>query len=136
MTLSDIATPWASIDAALGLGHDIRDEAQYERLLAFVEEAVDRIGGQDNHPLWTLIALIGERIREYENRVHPWPDTSTPASCLTYLIREHGLRQSDLPEVGSQSVLSEILSGKRALNLRQVKALSARFGVPMEVFAG
>ncbi len=136
MTLSDIATPWASIDAALGLGHAIRDEAQYERLLAFVDDAVDQIGGQDSHSLWTLIALIGERIREYENRAHPRPDTATPASCLAYLMQEHNLRQSDLPEVGTQSVLSEILAGKRELNLRQVKALSDRFGVAMEVFAG
>jgi len=37
--------------------------------------------------------------------------------------------------VGPQSVVSEVLHGKRALNLRQVKALAARFHVPMEAFA-
>ena len=46
----------------------------------------------------------------------------------------HGLRQSDLPEVGSQGVVSEILSGKRALNLRQVQALAERFQVSPAVF--
>ncbi len=30
-----------------------------------------------------------------------------------YLMEEHGLRQSDLPEIGSQGVVSEILNGKR-----------------------
>jgi HTH-type transcriptional regulator/antitoxin HigA len=50
-------------------------------------------------------------------------------------MEEHRLRQTDLPEVGAQSVVSAILSGRRRLNLRQVKALAARFGVPMEVFA-
>jgi HTH-type transcriptional regulator / antitoxin HigA len=49
--------------------------------------------------------------------------------------RHAGLRQGDLPEVGSQGVVSEVLAGKRALNLRQVQALAHRFGVPMEVFA-
>jgi HTH-type transcriptional regulator/antitoxin HigA len=50
-------------------------------------------------------------------------------------MREHGLKQTDLPEVGSQGVVSEVLAGRRALNLRQVKALSARFRVPMDVLA-
>jgi len=39
-----------------------------------------------------------------------------------------------LPEVGSQSVISEILNGKRQLNLRQIRALSIRFKVSAEVF--
>ena len=51
------------------------------------------------------------------------------------LMAEHDLRQGDLPEVGTQSVVSEVLAGKRHLNLRQVKALAARFAVPMELFA-
>ena len=37
---------------------------------------------------------------------------------LNILIKEHGLKQSDLSEIGSQGVVSEILSGKRQLNIR------------------
>ncbi len=33
-------------------------------------------------------------------------------------MEEHDLSQSDLPEVGSQGGASEILSGKRELNVR------------------
>jgi len=33
---------------------------------------------------------------------------------------QHGLTQSDLPEIGSQGVVSEILSGKRELNARRL----------------
>ena len=47
---------------------------------------------------------------------------------------EHGLSQSDLPEVGSQGVVSEILRGRRQINVRQVRALSERFGVSPAVF--
>ena len=49
-------------------------------------------------------------------------------------MEEHELTQSDLPEVGSQGVVSEILSGKRKLNIRQIHALSERFGVSPSVF--
>jgi HTH-type transcriptional regulator / antitoxin HigA len=46
----------------------------------------------------------------------------------------HDIKQSDLPEIGSQGVVSEILNGKRQLNLRQIKALSKRFGLPVDAF--
>jgi len=49
------------------------------------------------------------------------------------LRAEDGLRQSDLPEVGSQGVVSEVLAGKRKPNARQVKALAQRFRVAAEV---
>jgi HTH-type transcriptional regulator/antitoxin HigA len=35
---------------------------------------------------------------------------------LQFLMKEHDVTQSDLTEVGSQRVVSEILSGKRQLN--------------------
>ena len=44
------------------------------------------------------------------------------------------LKQGDLKEIGSQGVVSEILTGKRELNVRQVRALSERFGVSTATF--
>lgn len=131
--LSHIRLVSGAADRALA--GPIRDETHYEALLAFVDECFELIGGDESHPVFALVDVVGDRIREYENRVHPWPDTSTPATVLAYLMAEHGLRQCDLPEVGAQSVVSEVLAGKRALNLRQVKALAQRFSVPMEMFA-
>jgi HTH-type transcriptional regulator/antitoxin HigA len=49
-------------------------------------------------------------------------------------MMEHGLKQSDLPEVGNQSVVSQILSGARELNVRQINSLAKRFKVPAGVF--
>ena len=135
MSVTDILAPWAIVDAALGLSGPVRDESHYEALLAFVDECVDRFGAEEHHPVFALVDLAADRIREYEGRVHPWPDTLSAAGMLACLMEEHGLKQSDLPEVGTQSVISDLLTGKRRLNLRQVCALAARFHVPMEVFA-
>jgi HTH-type transcriptional regulator / antitoxin HigA len=54
--------------------------------------------------------------------------------ALKFLMEQHSLRQSDLPEIGSQGVVSEILTGKRELNIRQIRALSERFGVSPVTF--
>lgn len=135
MSVTDVLASWAAINDTLGLSGPIRDEAHYSELLEFVDEAFERFGDDDGHPIFALVSLVADRIREYEARVHPWPDTSTPASVLAFLMSEHGLRQCDLPEVGTPSVVSDILAGKRKPNLRQVKALAERFGIPMEVLA-
>ncbi len=134
MTVTDILVPWATVDAALGLSGPIRDQSHYEALLAFVDECFDRFGADEHHPVFALVDLVADRIREYEGRIHPWPDTLSPEGVLACLLEEHGLKQSDLPEVGTQSVISDLLTGKRRLNLRQVRALASRFHVPMDVF--
>lgn len=103
-------------------------------VLEVVNQLVEATRGDDTHPLWGLISVAGQRIRAYEERVHPWLDTSTPASALASLMQEHGLRQGDLPEVGSQGVVSEVLSGRRQLNARQISGLARRFSVPADVF--
>ena len=53
---------------------------------------------------------------------------------LAGLVEQHGLGQADLPEVGAQSVVSDVLSGKRRLNVRQIRELARRFGVSVETF--
>jgi len=54
---------------------------------------------------------------------------------LKFLMEQHGLKQSDLrKEIGTQGVVSEILSGNRQINARQAKALAKRFGVSPAVF--
>ena len=54
---------------------------------------------------------------------------------LSYLMHEHGLKQTDLRhEIVAQGVVSEILSGKRALNVPQIQALAERFQVSPATF--
>ena len=59
---------------------------------------------------------------------------TTGVLALKFLMEQHGLKQSDLSEIGSQGVVSEILMGKRELNIRQGRALSERFGVSVATF--
>ncbi|MHB8949101.1 MAG: helix-turn-helix domain-containing protein [Rhodoferax sp.] len=133
MIMTDnVLAPWAAVNTALGLSAPVRDEAHYTELLAFVQECFERFGSQDNHPIFALVDIVAQRIKEHEDQLHPWPDASTPATRLAFLMDQHGLRQCDLPEVGAQSVVSDVLSGKRKLNLRQTQALARRFGVPVD----
>jgi HTH-type transcriptional regulator/antitoxin HigA len=135
MNLADITAHWVALHESLGLGGPVRDEAHYDQLMGVVEALMGEVHTRESSALSGLVDLVADRIREYEDRAHPWPDSSTPATRLAFLMEQHGLRQCDLPEVEAQSVVSEVLSDKRALNLRQTQALAKRFGIPMDAFA-
>lgn len=110
-----------------------QSDDDYNRLVSFLDSLIDEVGENEEHPLASLMDTIGNLIEAYE--VKHLPEMGgTPVDALAYLMQEHGVRQGDLPEIGSQGVVSEILNGKRRLNTRQVKALGERFGVSPVVF--
>ena len=111
----------------------IRNEQEYESAVERLNDLLDEIGTDETHPLYSLLDTLGTVIREYEERHYPMPDCSG-ADMLRFLMEEHALMQSDLPEVGSQGVVSEILNAKRELNVRQIRALAKRFHVSPAVF--
>jgi HTH-type transcriptional regulator/antitoxin HigA len=49
-------------------------------------------------------------------------------------MQENNLTQKDLNILGSQGVVSEILNGKRDLNVRQIKLLADKFKISPSVF--
>ncbi|TFH83745.1 MULTISPECIES: helix-turn-helix domain-containing protein [Pseudomonas] len=110
-----------------------KSEEDYDMLVRAVEEILDITDDDESHPLMSLVDIIGDWIAEWDRTHHPMAEASGE-EVLGYMMREHGLTQSDLPGVGTQSVVSEVLSGKRKLNLRQIRWLAERFNVPIDVF--
>lgn len=111
----------------------LRTEAEYHRAVTVLDEIVDEIGEHERHPLADLAETLALAIEAYEEVHMAIQDTSGP-SVLRVLMDEHDLSQADLPEIGSQGVVSEILAGKRDLNVRQITKLAMRFGVSPAVF--
>ena len=120
---------WAAISPLLSIrsGHD--HDLAVERL----NNLLDEVGTDERHPLYTLLDTLGTVMHAYEEQHHPMPECRG-GDVLRFLMEEHGLAQSDLAEIGSQGVVSEILRGKRELNVRQVRALAQRFHVSPAVF--
>jgi HTH-type transcriptional regulator/antitoxin HigA len=120
---------WATIAPILS----IRNEREYNRAVKRLNALIDEIGNDERHPLYSLLDTLGTVIHAYEETHQPMP-TVKSGSILRYLMEEHDLKQADLPEIGSQGVVSEILRGKRELNTRQISILAKRFGVSPAVF--
>ena len=128
--LKEVAKVWPNIQSVFSVPHNEKD---YNSLVNFLDGLIDEVGNNESHPLSSLMETIGSLIEAYESQNYPDIE-GDPINVLKTLMEEHGLKQSDLPEIGSQGVVSEIISGKRQLNVRQIKLLSARFKVSPVVF--
>ncbi len=111
----------------------IHNKHDYELAVNMLNQLLDEMGGNEKHPLYGFLDVLGIVIENYETE-HYDLDGASGADALKYLMQEHDLRQDDLPEIGSQGVVSEILNGKRQLNVGQIQKLSKRFKVSPAIF--
>jgi HTH-type transcriptional regulator/antitoxin HigA len=125
----DLERHWVSIRQIF----TIRNDREYNTAIKRLNDLLDEVGDNEKHPLYSLLDTLGTLIQVYEEEHQPMP-ASSGAEILRYLMEEHQLVQSDLAEVGSQGVVSEVLSGKRELNVRQIRVLAKRFHVSPGVF--
>ena len=128
--LESISKVWPTIKAIFSVPHS---ENEYLALVKTLDSLVDEVGNSQDHNLAPVMETIGNLIENYENQAYEINEAS-PVDTLKYLMNEHGLKQSDLNEIGSQGVVSEILTGKRTLNIEQIKKISNRFHVSPLVF--
>ncbi len=132
LNVSKVKAAWAGLEQAVGFS-EIADERQYDHALALIEAMIDEVRGADRHPLLAGIRWLAQEIESWESRAHP-VTVLNGREFLSSLMVEQGLKQSEVPEIGTQGVVSEVLSGKRSLNARQIAALAKRFRVSADVF--
>jgi HTH-type transcriptional regulator/antitoxin HigA len=111
----------------------IRTEHEYDTAVARLDALVDEVGDNSRDARYRLIETLSVLIEAYDREHHNLPEASS-LEVLRFLMGEHGLTQKDLPEIGSQGVVSEVLAGRRRLNVRQIEALAVRFGVDAGAF--
>ncbi|MGK9174902.1 helix-turn-helix domain-containing protein [Yokenella regensburgei] len=108
----------------------------YEDALEMVEYLLE------NEPASPLIDILSERIDKYENIAPEFAEfnaraanTESGLALFRVLMTQHGLNQSSFQqEIGSRSLVSKIMNGKRNLTLDHMRALAKRFNVPVGAF--
>jgi HTH-type transcriptional regulator/antitoxin HigA len=115
--------------------HEPQNADDYDKLSSFLDKLLDMVGEDESHELMGLVDVISHMIAMYdEEHQHDEFEKATGINALKFLMEQHGLKQTDLKEIGSQGVVSEILNAKRQLNVTQIKSLSERFGVSPVTF--
>lgn len=111
-------------------------ERDYREALALVDYLIEN---DDENP---LIDFLASKIADYEDNSERFTEFNKAVAempvgvvLLRTLIDQYKLSYADLKEeIGSKSLVSQILSGQRSLTIAHIKALSARFGVKPEWF--
>lgn len=111
----------------------IDDQEQLEATQAVVD---DLLGRDRDEAEELFLDLLGNRIREWEEEHEHLPDISG-TELMRALLQERGVPQRELVEAGifpTESIASEVLSGRRALRLEHVTRAARYFRVPAEAF--
>lgn len=75
-------------------------------------------------------------VHDYEEKKFPI-DKPDPVAAICFRMEQQGLAPRDLvPFLGSRSQVSEVLSGKRGLSLKMIRALVAGLRIPAELLLG
>ena len=109
------------------------DTNQYEKSIDRLNELIDEVGVDEQHPLYDLLDTLGTVIHAYEEKHHLMPDCDG-VDMLQFLMEEHGLSRDDLPELGTPDILSKILDGRQELTAGQIRLLADRFLVSTATF--
>lgn len=132
LAIAPVTNAWETFRSTVHIGH-IADEQDYEEATRVADELLAIGAMDDKHPSHSLFMTISDLIYAYDQRDHPTPKVQG-VKILRFLMEQQGLKQSQLPEIGGQSVVSENLAGKRSLTVEHIRKLSARFAVSAAAF--
>jgi HTH-type transcriptional regulator/antitoxin HigA len=123
---------WAALQDQ-ALLRPIRNDTEFERVHALANELADEVGDDESHPLFDLFELAMLLIEKWEDEHVEIPDTE-PKEVLRFLLEEHNLKQKDLADIASPTLISDILAGRREISRVLAKKLGQRFSIDASAF--
>jgi HTH-type transcriptional regulator/antitoxin HigA len=110
----------------------IHGEDQNRRLIQTLERLTSkqRVTAAESKLIELLVVLV----ESYESKHDRLPDAA-PVDIIRHLMEAQNLRQKDLVDVfGTESIVSDVLNGRRELTKDHIRRLSLRFHVSPAVF--
>ena len=111
----------------------IKTKAEHEAALGRIEKLMDAAPATPQGDELDLLSLL---VHDYEEKTFPI-DKPDPVAAIRFRMEQQGLAPKDLvPLLGSRSRVSEVLSGRRGLSLKMIRALVAGLRIPAELLLG
>jgi HTH-type transcriptional regulator/antitoxin HigA len=70
LDVEKVVPAWQALSTLAPLAH-IESEADYERTTAFLNALLDEVRDDTGHPLYALVAVVGDLIEAYEIEHEP-----------------------------------------------------------------
>lgn len=111
----------------------IKTSKDYAAALARIEKLMD---AKPRSPQGDELELLSLLVHQYEEEAFPI-DQPDPVTAIRFRMEQQGLEPKDLvPFLGSRSRVSEVLSRRRGLSLKMIRALAHGLGIPADVLLG
>lgn len=110
----------------------IKTVAQLSETQKIIDEILDKDNMTENEQ--DYLNLLGTLVHEYEAQTVEISDVSG-IEMLKVLIQDFGIRQKDLTAIfKTESIVSEVINGKRSLTVEHIQKLSQFFHVSPAAF--
>lgn len=130
--LPELTQAWIALQNLAQL-RTIRNQADFESIHALADTLADSVGDDENHPLYSLFEVAMKLIEHWETE-HVAIPAAPPHEVLRFFLDSNNLKQKDLNEIASPTLISDILAGRREISKRLAKSLAAYFHVDIAAF--
>jgi len=116
----------------------LRTEQEYneacEKIYSLINSTQNPI--EPNSPEGEEMELLSLLIEKYEHDHYPI-EAPNPIEAIKFRMEQMNLKQVDIaPLFGGKTRVSEVLNGKRPLNLNMITLLNRYLGIPLESLIG
>jgi len=114
----------------------IKSERQYDAAVEFLQRLAIRNESTLDSGERAYLEALTRFVEDHEQQHHRIEvDDLSPLDALKYLMNENGMKPVDLGRLlGSRSLASQILNGKRELSKTHIVAVARRFSVEPGLF--
>jgi HTH-type transcriptional regulator/antitoxin HigA len=111
----------------------IRTEKDYRSSLKRIDELIS-VDPKEGTSAYDELDIVSTLVESYES-IHYPIEAPDPVAAIKYIMSEKGLSQKDIVKYfgGNKSLVSAVLSKKRELSKRVIKALHDGLDIPYEL---
>ncbi|ENU4835436.1 type II toxin-antitoxin system HigA family antitoxin [Escherichia coli] len=137
MKLDTLKMLTEQLQAELPWINAIATKEQHQEAVELLEQLM--MYEQEMTPLARLVSIVIEKYEAGLSEVQLFDEKAgkliTGLPALIVLMKAHNVKNVDLVDMlGSTSLVSQIVNGKRNLTIPQIKTLAKHFNVPAAVF--
>ena len=130
--LEQLGVAWVEFNRMAQL-RPLTSEADYDHAAALLRRIWDKVDGDPQHPLESLLDLLLSLVSDYEEKHHSL-GKSEPHGMLAFLMEQAERTPADLEVVLDRTQLAEVLAGKKKIDADLAKRLADFFCVTPKLF--
>lgn len=111
----------------------VRSDDSYKEALTRINELFDAPEGTPEFDEFDILTIL---VHEYEQRRYP-VGPADPEAALRHYLDRMGIPPKGLePYIGSKSMVSMVLNGRRPLTVKMIRNLHEGLNIPLELLIG